>query len=177
MPNWCYNILTVGGSLSEVDELRMIMKDGFSLEKISPTPKKLMEESAPQKTKPSEVALPDWYNWRLDNWGTKWDVLHSTMDKNKKVQFNSEADDSAVVQAEFQTAWSPPILALKTLSERLKRLIFKLHYADDMMNFRGEATIKGGQVHDVCKDVDLDMEFGKKLDSNSHDPKETRNDN
>ena len=76
--------------------------------------------------------------------------------RGEKVRFNSEADDSAVVGLEFNTAWSPPIIALKTLSERLTRLIFKLHYSDDMMNFKGEATIKGGEVHDVCKDIDLD---------------------
>jgi hypothetical protein len=157
MPNWCYNKLQIGGAISEVDELRTMMKDGFSLEKINPTPKELMNAPAPSRpSKPSEVALPVWYSWRLDNWGTKWDVLHSTMDEEKKVRFNSEADDSAVVGLEFNTAWSPPIIALKTLSERLTRLIFKLHYSDDMMNFKGEATIKGGEVHDVCKDIDLD---------------------
>lgn len=155
MPNWCYNKLQIGGTTSEVDELKTIMKDGFSLEKISPTPKELMNTPMPRPSKPSEVALPVWYNWRLDNWGTKWDVLHLTLDKEKKVNFSSlTRKGHRVAEAEFQTAWSPPIKALRTLSERLMRLIFTLSYSDDMMNFSGKATIKGGEVHDVCRDLD-----------------------
>lgn len=160
MPNWCYNKLQVGGAKPEVKELRTMMSEGFSLEKITPTPKKLFLKDGKvnrpltfsEGMKKTGGGLPDWYSWRLENWGTKWDVLHLSTNTQKKVLFNDETE------VEFQTAWSPPIIALKTLSEKLKKLIFKLEYIDEQMNFKGKATIKDGYVHDVCRDVDVDID-------------------
>ena len=40
----------------------------------------------------------DWYEWRLDNWGTKWDIYDSTCDRI----------DANTLQLLFYTAWSPP---------------------------------------------------------------------
>ena len=40
-----------------------------------------------------------WYNWRVQNWGTKWDC------------YSLEIDDTDMphgFEVQFETAWSPP---------------------------------------------------------------------
>lgn len=48
----------------------------------------------------------DWYNWAVDNWGTKW---------NASDTFISYAEND-MVHVTFNTAWSPPIPWLHKLS-------------------------------------------------------------
>ena len=49
--------------------------------------------------KSTDVMDDRWYNWRVQNWGTKWDA------------YSLEIDDSDLphgFQVTFDTAWSPP---------------------------------------------------------------------
>ena len=48
-----------------------------------------------------------WYQWSLDNWGTKWDAT--------QIQFDCDTID-------FVTMWSEPALWLKVLAERLEAI-------------------------------------------------------
>ena len=41
MPNWCYNELEVSGNTDSLKELQQLFENGFSLEKIAPTPPEL----------------------------------------------------------------------------------------------------------------------------------------
>ena len=40
-----------------------------------------------------------WYNWRVQNWGTKWDCYSMEMD---------DTDMPHGFEVTFETAWSPP---------------------------------------------------------------------
>lgn len=40
----------------------------------------------------------DWYNWCVENWGTKWDACEPT----------TVCDEADCLSFEFDTAWSPP---------------------------------------------------------------------
>ena len=40
-----------------------------------------------------------WYNWRVQNWGTKWDCYSLEID---------ECDMPHGFEVNFETAWSPP---------------------------------------------------------------------
>lgn len=73
----------------------------------------------------------NWYDWRVNNWGTKWDFgsgdneihgLHPTVVHNEAT-------------ASFDTAWSPPL----GLYERLVELGFKVEatYFEPGMAFTG----------------------------------------
>ena len=46
--------------------------------------------------------FPDWYSWRVDNWGTKWEVSidHWERDDND--------DGSVTFNFNFDSAWGPP---------------------------------------------------------------------
>ena len=50
----------------------------------------------------------DWYWWRVNNWGTKWDVSTHSVDW---------VDDVTCVMV-FDTAWSPPITAYQAMCEQ-----------------------------------------------------------
>ena len=74
--------------------------------------------------------MPDWYNWRLANWGTKWDFGYDTDRGLKPTRVDNE------VTVRFDTAWSPPI----GLYECLNALGYSVqaYYFEPGMCFAGE---------------------------------------
>ena len=75
MPNWCMNNVTINhDDPSKLNELRDAYKRGELMETYMPTPR---EPDDPTKLlgegKPTTIGN-DWWWWRVDNWGTKWDV-------------------------------------------------------------------------------------------------------
>ena len=53
-----------------------------------------------------------WYNWRLEKWGTKWDVPKDDIEI-------TEINNGSIVIG-FDTAWSPPIAIYKKLRDKFK---------------------------------------------------------
>ena len=95
----------------------------------------------------------DWYNWRLDNWGTKWDIYET----------HCTRIDANTLQLNFLTAWSPPI----PVYDKLTDMGFDVHarYLDEGWMYVGEYDNEGGwftEDFDTLADVgpDLDDEFG-----------------
>jgi hypothetical protein len=158
MPNWCYNKLEIEGDSSDLKELNEMMKEGFSLEKIMPTPKEYLSEGKEDSGEQLSFAegmerrggLPNWYKWRAVNWGTKWDVTDHK-DDNIKLEKTETG-----YKTEFYTAWSPPVFALKALSRRLKSLTTVIKYVDEQMNFEGKATIRNGTIDETHAERTMD---------------------
>ena len=74
----------------------------------------------------------DWYEWSIENWGTKWNAGATVV-------------DSDVI--EFQTAWSTPIPVFVELSKRLKDVAITVDYADkDIVSNCGTLEILNGEV-------------------------------
>ena len=81
-----------------------------------------------------KFGFPDWYNWRINHWGTKWNAL-------------CEEDAAVDGLPEFRTAWNIPEGWLRTLA---KHVDFTLLYADEDMGnncgrvkaFHGEMAIE-----------------------------------
>ena len=46
-----------------------------------------------------------WYEWRKENWGTKWDVYDPIIEEEPYVELTGPSNDIGV---NFLTAWSPP---------------------------------------------------------------------
>ena len=62
---------------------------------------------------PQDTLTPSWYDWRVDNWGTKWDAadidgVESSSDKLPKTITGIEEKNSWV-SYNCWTAWGPPI--------------------------------------------------------------------
>jgi len=94
-----------------------------------------------------------WYAWRLENWGTKWDIYNSTCDR---------IDANALV-LQFDTAWSPPI----PVFHKLVDMGFEVteRYLDEGWMYIGEYTDGDDWCTDDVESVvehypELDEEFG-----------------
>jgi hypothetical protein len=57
--------------------------------------------------------VPDWYEQRLNKWGTKW------------TGYDLVIGESAI---DFFTAWSPPVPVIRKLAELHRDLVFRLEY-------------------------------------------------
>lgn len=79
-----------------------------------------------------------WYEWKIGNWGTKWDIKESKIEP----QENSVTIDGC-------TAWSPPIFALLKISKDFDQLQFQISYEEECGGFSGEDTIVNG---DICQE-------------------------
>ena len=135
MPNWCNNSLTINEDSNDsiLDVLKDYFNDGNQLdfELIRPIPKELQGTTSPtpkdidpkvQKMLVEKYGHDNWYDWCVDNWGTKW---------NCEVHYTDEKCIG------FSTAWSPPIGAIKTLAILTGR-DFRLTYVEEGMDFCGE---------------------------------------
>ncbi len=113
MPNHCCNSLSLpSGSLETILETYVRKdeegNDFLDFELIDPL-----------------GAVPDWYEQRLEKWGTTW---------NGYDLYKGET------HLEFYTAWSPPVPLIRKLAELHQDMVFKLAYYEPGMMFRGEAT-------------------------------------
>ena len=94
-----------------------------------------------------------WYTWRLQNWGTKWDVYES----------HCTRFDANTLQLYFYTAWSPPI----PIYDKLTDMGFEVtaRYLDEGWMYIGEYTEGNDWSIDDVESVaehypELDEEFG-----------------
>ena len=177
MPNHTSNRLTLRGSNVEVarfmDDNRTEETDDvgspihLSFENLLPTPPEMLESNA-IKHGDSKAKMPDWYNWRVENWGTKWDAYDfpndwvSVMPKDAPnwLHLNWSMGEVPNVLG-FYTAWSPPTPWLVAVSEKYD-LEFMLEYADEGGGFVGYSIVSNGWV---TKEVDFpwDSLDGKEL--------------
>ena len=89
MPNHTDNRVTLSHADSQqIDAIYNVMNtdDTELLNHIIPMP-------------PEEEIASGWYEWRLDNWGTKWDIYETHCNRI----------DANTLSMTFYTAWSPPI--------------------------------------------------------------------
>lgn len=158
MPNWCQNNLKIKNNGEKVMEVLSLLKDddgNMTFEKLVPTPEKLTNEPSPQRNEKiakENIELfgaEDWYKWRLDNWGCKWDASES--------DFWKDGDEWVV---SFQTPWSPPCKFVETLSKKFQDMEFVIQFADEsqMCSPIGQCTYKDGE--EAFVDMDEDEAFG-----------------
>jgi len=106
MPNWFYFSLNVSGKKEDVQAFveNVKGKEGtnyegreFDFNHFIPQPEGLYDE------KSEDNVFPNWYNWNIENWGTKW---------------NASVDDAYLVSDkegfpyeyhyDMRTAWADP---------------------------------------------------------------------
>ena len=139
MPNHCYQQVNVQGPSYLIDELYASLiaeADPKFCQLILPMP---FEVNAWKKVKVSssigplyQTDVPAWYDWRVNNWGTKWDVCDVQI--TNPIEHNE--DGTSTFGFNCWTAWSPPVPVWKKLVE----LGIDVHadYQDEGMMFEGE---------------------------------------
>ena len=156
MPNWCWNHLEVSGDEIQLREFveKSTMNierntkqwDEFSFNGTYPMPEDLNITKGTQTQDEKEQAMlnkakygyTDWYDWRCEEWGTKWDACEAHIDHN-------DIDYFAV---SFDTAWSPPIAWIENIMKDFPGLQFILEYDEPGMCFGGKLLAQHNKLWD-----------------------------
>ena len=143
MPNWCINKLTITGKEDDLIKFKIQAKGietDLCLDNFVPMPRELEDTRSPGP-------WPNWYDWRISNWGTKWDVEgHLTLESEN------------ILIYEFDSAWSPPIYWIPKVSSLFPELSFELYFKEAGMCFQGSMVAKEDlsilQEEDYYEDID-----------------------
>lgn len=105
----------------------------------------------------------DWYDWRNNVWGTKWNSYFC----------DSDAETHDRDNFGFDTAWGPPIGVIRELS-RLTGETFRMTYVDEGWNFGGVFTVgPDGEADEYYTDPkDVPEHLREELDVPSVDDQE-----
>ena len=88
-----------------------------------------------------------WYDWRVQNWGTKWDVYSCCNDWE-------EEQPSTEFTAGFCTAWSPlSDKCMAVVSKKFPGSLLTNYYEEGGMDFFGVTIAKDGVVRDFCDSI------------------------
>lgn len=138
MPNWCHNKLTI--SHDDAAQIARVKdhKDNV-LQAFIPCPQELLQNEG-------------WYDWCVNNWGTKWDINLSII---------HESVDGKSIVAYFDSAWSPPLEAY----QKLEKMGFKIDalYSESGMCYAGRYR---DSVDDYYSTIDYDdPDWDKDMDT------------
>lgn len=92
-----------------------------------------------------EVPMPEsenenWYQWSVENWGTKWEPISVDVDENY------ENVPSPSLSYSFDTAWSPPLNWLSKVSSNYPQIKFFIKYSEPGMDIYGESRYANGEL-------------------------------
>lgn len=142
MPNWCNNTLELAHEdPAMLERARVAFNEGRLCDEFVPVPESLHivagrvgDDSNPEQIKLEEDTkrnlevhgYANWYDYCVNEWGTKWDVGGDGM--------IAELENGQLVMS-FDSAWSPPI----AFYEKMLDLGFQVraYYYEGGMNFAG----------------------------------------
>jgi hypothetical protein len=149
MPNHCYQQVRIEGPHYLVSMLyNGLTENGYDprnggralnpqfCQLVVPMP---FEQWQAPKAKWQGFEVEGWYDWRVNNWGTKWDVCEVEIDEeiaNDQGRFLFDADTKSWFEFRCWTAWGPPV----PVWDKLHELGVKVHatYQDEGGMFEGE---------------------------------------
>ena len=142
MPNWCNNAVVISHpDQSKLEALAAATREGKFCEFICPVPQELVEtvagskpegperdaHEAQQKANLEKYGYAHWYDFCVNEWGTKWGVEpyepEDAVVKDGKLEFG------------FDSAWAPPLGIYERLVEQ--GFDVKGYYFESGMGFCG----------------------------------------
>ena len=155
MPNECMNTLGIMGPKKDVEAFIEFVNKGTDqiniFDSLIPMPKELGDTQSPvnladkgkNKELISKYGADNWYDWKIDNWGTKWgdyEVSTSTF-----AECNSP--DDWYITYNYTTAWSPGENELaNAICKHFPTLKAMIQYEEPGMAFAGETLINNGKI-------------------------------
>lgn len=111
---------------SEIEELKKKYKDEFD---------SVVELGEKAFTNIEKYGYSNWYDWRLDHWGTKWNAS------------NTYICGGDVKTIYFDTAWSPAVPIVEKFAKLHPELKITHEYAEEQIGlFCGKHEYQNGQV-------------------------------
>ena len=142
MPNWCDNTITLKHSdPTMIKRAHDALERGEFLNEFHPVPPDLKivagrvgdDESAEQQAlvlqenaNRAKYGYANWYDWCVNEWGTKWDVGD---------EGSATLNEDGSLSASFNSAWAPPIEAYRMLEDLGFEI--KAYYFEGGMMFAG----------------------------------------
>jgi hypothetical protein len=84
---------------------------------------------------------PNWYDWNIANWGTKWDV---------RAELTEISDNE--IEYSFDSAWAPPVAVIAKLAEHFPDLEITHTYAELGCEFAGMCVYINGELEHERRD-------------------------
>jgi hypothetical protein len=135
MPNWCENRIRISGSTEKINKLwEKVESDGL-LNTLRPQPNNLEEYEN--------------IDWRLQKWGTKWEV--NTQD----LCVEDNGDGTSDIYGDFDSAWSPPIEAYIAFNEADNGCEVEGWYSEFGCDYCGLYNSREGDVY--CDSVSAEL--------------------
>lgn len=135
MPNWCLNTLDV---LCDTDRFaaveQSILRHSHDV---------AMLDFALILPEPDGLPDADSYWWRVNNWGTKWNVDRDEVGREYAPARDGVDYDHATYR--FSTAWAPPIVWVAALSERFPDATITIAYDEPGVDVAGYAVYVAGE--------------------------------
>lgn len=158
MPNWCSNSLIVEG---KPKELHKFLKH---IELTESEAKALGHDEGTKFSCHRVIPQPvfqgdEWYDWRIANWGSKWDLTD--------LDFFQEDWESGMVGCNFNTAWSPILPVIEELATQYPTLEFQYQYYEGGSDYWGKHLIHnakkineidGGELSSASCEIRMELE-------------------
>jgi hypothetical protein len=152
MPNWCNNNISISGP---AETIRQLWEDAHAdagdnterglLDAMVPMPKELQGTTSPSETG------NDWYTWRVNNWGTKWDI------STEGLEITEHGDGTAEITGWFDSAWAPPIGAYEKFCDDMDNCDLEASYYEPGMDFAGFWSAADGDEY--CDNLHAEYEL------------------
>jgi hypothetical protein len=166
MPNHVTNVLLLNGSeedIQKIMELASTDEHHFAFEGLVPMPTQIRHTKSPspqtdevkfmemgkeqvfmenstedgRKRLVSKFGTDNWYDWALENWGTKWGAYDS--------ELLDEGD--TYITYSFLTAWCYPEEFMREFSRRFPEVSMEIRFADENFGSNcGICVFEGGEM-------------------------------
>ena len=144
MPNHCYNKVTISVGDADGQNLKVLVdslkseenQTDFDFNAILPMPPELENVDWSEAEEMNDIirarykkehGSDNWYDWRVNNWGTKWNSYSCEL---------VEQEDDYVVYT-FDTAWGPPTGVIEALREQCPDFSISAFYDEPGMEEAG----------------------------------------
>ena len=171
MPNWCDNTITLKHSdPTMIKRAHDALERGEFLNEFHPVPLDLKivagkvgdDEDAEQQAlvlqenaNRDKYGYANWYDWCVNEWGTKWDVGD---------EGSATLNEDGSLSASFNSAWAPPIEAYRMLEDLGFEI--KAYYFEGGMMFAGIYEDGDDDYYEIggMKSEQINAELPKELD-------------
>lgn len=183
MPNWCFQYAQVDGEVEDIQEFIDAIRvtpasvdlnddtDKWNINQLHPTPEPLMraikgsgadaeseENMRLMQENEDEFGFRTWYDWRHENWGTKWGACHIQLDEDEFKEINENGTSRPSLMFSFESAWSPAVQLMQKVSAKFPKLIFGIYFTEEANFFAGYCVFHNGNI---VKDYETPAEVMK----------------
>ena len=155
MPNYCSGALTV---TANSDLLMKILDtvhgtgdeedNPLDFDKIIPMPDYIYRGDVGPEER-AQYGKNNWYNWSIENWGTKWNSCDTILDQDAFY---------------FWTAWSPCSPVIERLAQMFPDACFDYSYDEPDDGFCGEERYENGKLVYIMEADLSEQRYGNEED-------------